>query len=184
MNRLKPHQVISSNVPPKSPAVFDPDPNKLVLPVLLPAATNWSRAVSISSNASVAPPQFNPDPGATLRSPPPPAVPPLFRNDVLPAPGFVPPSLSLEQALPIALALVLPIAAIGGLWWPLHVEPGWMRALADWTPSRWAMGGLVDLVRRDRGLAAVLRPSGLLFLQGAILLAVGFRLFRARFATR
>ena len=99
-NRLKPHQVISSNVPPKSPAVFDPDPNKLVLPVLLPAATNWSRAVSISSNAPVAPPQFNPDPGATLRSPPPPAVPPLFRNDVLPAPGFVPPSLSLEQALP------------------------------------------------------------------------------------
>ena len=91
---------------------------------------------------------------------------------------------SLEQALPIALALVQPIAAIGGLWWPLHVEPGWMRALADWTPSRWAMGGLVDLVLRDRGLAAVLRPSGLLFLQGAILLAVGFRLFRARFATR
>ena len=56
---------------------------------------------------------------------------------------------SLEQALPIALALVLPIAAIGGWWWPLHVEPGWMRALADWTPSRWAMGGLVDLVLRD-----------------------------------
>ncbi|MFM7141101.1 MAG: ABC transporter permease, partial [Alphaproteobacteria bacterium] len=59
---------------------------------------------------------------------------------------------SLEQALPIALALVLPVAAIGGLWWPLHVEPAWMRAIADWTPSRWAMSGLVDLVLRDRGL--------------------------------
>lgn len=91
---------------------------------------------------------------------------------------------SLEQALPIALALVLPVAAIGGLWWPLHVEPSWMRAIADWTPSRWAMSGLVDLVLRDRGLDAVLLPVGVLFAQGAVLLALGLRLFRGRFAAR
>jgi len=91
---------------------------------------------------------------------------------------------SLEQALPIALALVLPVAAIGGLWWPIHVEPAWMRAIADWTPSRWAMSGLVDLVLRDRGLDAVLYPVAVLVAQGALLLAVGLRLFRGRFATR
>src|SRR6266550_8928142 len=69
-NRLKPYQAISVGAPPRSPATFDPDPNKLWLPTNLPPATNWSRNVSVSSNTPPAsPPQFNPDPGATLFPP-------------------------------------------------------------------------------------------------------------------
>lgn len=91
---------------------------------------------------------------------------------------------SSEQVLPTTLAVVLPLAAIGGLWWPLHLEPPWMRALAKVTPSMWSMQGLTDLVLRDRGLAAALPTAGVLVLQGAVLLAVGVALFRRRFAAR
>ncbi len=99
-NRLKPYQAISPGPAPKSPSVFDPDPNQLILPTNLPIVTNWSRRVSISSNPPpAAPPQFNPDPGASLAQPTN-ASPPLFRNDPAPLPGFSPPSVRPEQALP------------------------------------------------------------------------------------
>src|SRR3954468_22494143 len=89
-NGLKPHQAVSPGTPPQSPAIFDPDPNKLVLPTNRPPATNWSRSLTVSSNAPPAsPPQFNPDPGAALR----PLVsqpPPFFRSD--PPPSAVTPA--------------------------------------------------------------------------------------------
>lgn len=91
---------------------------------------------------------------------------------------------SPEQVLPLTLALVLPIAAIGGLWWPLHVEPPWMRALARFTPSMWAMQGLTDLVLRDRGLPSALPTAAVLGLQAITLLGAGTLLFRNRFARR
>lgn len=99
-HRLKPYQVISPGPAPQSPTTFDPDPNPLILPTSFPPVTNWSRRVSISSNAPpVPPPQFNPDPGASLAQPAS-NPPPLFRSDPLPPPGFTPPSVQPEQALP------------------------------------------------------------------------------------
>lgn len=99
-NRLKPYQAISPGPAPKSPTIFDPDPNRLILPTNLPPVTNWSRRVSISSNPPpTAPPQFNPDPGAGLAQPTN-AAPPLFRNDPAPLPGFAPSSVRPEHALP------------------------------------------------------------------------------------
>lgn len=99
VNRLKPYQAISPGPAPKSPAVFDPDPNRLRLPTNLPPATNWSHHVTISSNAPPVPPPFNPDPGASLVQPPN-TPPPLFRTDPLPLPGFTPPTVRPELALP------------------------------------------------------------------------------------
>lgn len=97
---LKPNQAVSSGPPPKSPVVFDPDPNRLVLPLPPPAATNWIRVFRISTNAPpAAPSQFNPDPGASLVRPPA-AVPPLFRDDPLLPPTYFPPFVTLDLALP------------------------------------------------------------------------------------
>jgi len=100
LNRLKPNQVISPGPPPKPPTQFNPDPNVLILPTNLPPATNWSRAVSIASNAPPRTP-FNPDPGASLRQGSTELVPPsLFPSDVVLPPAFTPPSVPPEQALP------------------------------------------------------------------------------------
>src|SRR5437762_1560738 len=100
-NRLKPHQAISAERPPKSPAIFNPDPNRLSPPTNLPSATNWSRSISISTNAPPEPPlQFNPDPGASLKPPVVQSIPPLFRDEVAAPPLFAPPPVRPDQALP------------------------------------------------------------------------------------
>ncbi len=86
-----------------------------------------------------------------------------------------------EQVVPLTLALVLPLSAIGGLWWPLHLEPAWMQAAAPLAAPTWAMRGMTDLVLRDRGLASVWLPAAVLLLQGTVVLLVGLALLRVRF---
>jgi hypothetical protein len=101
-NRLKPNQMVSPGPPPKAPAVFNPDPNPLILPTNVPPATNWSRRVLVNSNAPpTAPAQFNPDPGAMLKKGSTELAPPnLFPGDPVVSPGFTPPAVPPEQALP------------------------------------------------------------------------------------
>lgn len=91
---------------------------------------------------------------------------------------------SVEQALLVALSLVLPLAAIGGLWWPVHAGPPWMRALSPLAFPTWAMRGMTDVVLRDRGLGAVAPSAGIIALQGVLMLGLGMFLFRAQFARR
>ena len=93
-----PHQVQSTNPPPRSPAVFNPDPNGLQLPALPLLNTNWTHAVRLSTNTPpLVAPQFNPDPGAGQE----PAA-------NLPAALFVEPTVPAqfqEPAIPPDLAL-------------------------------------------------------------------------------
>jgi hypothetical protein len=98
VNQLKPHQVISTNPPPLSPAVFSPDVSPLLLPEYLPHPTNWTRMVVVSTNAPPVP-QFNPDPGANLKTDTN-AAPVLFPSEPAPAPSFTPPAVPPFLALP------------------------------------------------------------------------------------
>ena len=85
--------------PPKSPTIFDPDPNRLILPTNL-VSTNWSRRVLIQTNSPPAKPaEFNPDPGASLRRSDP-TSPNLFPADPILPPAFNPPTISKELDLP------------------------------------------------------------------------------------
>jgi ABC-type multidrug transport system permease subunit len=88
------------------------------------------------------------------------------------------------QVLPLALGVILLASAIAGLWWPLASEPEWMQRVALLGFPTWAMQALTDLVLRDRGLAAILRPVAIIVLESAVLLALGLRLFRTHFAAR
>jgi hypothetical protein len=97
-DQLKPHQAVSTNAPPASPENFNPDPSELNLPPLPPLTTNWSRNVSVSSNAPS--PQFNPDPGASLR--PPAGAPAALFNEPSAPPIFTPAPIAPEQSLPRA----------------------------------------------------------------------------------
>jgi len=100
---LKPHQAVSTNTPPLSPTVFDPDPNRLQLPAQ-PGRTNaWTEKVLLSTNGPPAL-QFNPDPGAGLRPPAnepaalfnEPTAPPLFREPAI-APALALPRTQVRQ---------------------------------------------------------------------------------------
>lgn len=93
---LKPHQTVSTNTPPLSPAIFNPDPNQVLPPPPLPT-TNEVRILVVSTNAAPNP-QFNPDPGASLRvSTNAPAA--LF-SEPTNSPLFVEPVIPPDLALP------------------------------------------------------------------------------------
>ena len=91
---------------------------------------------------------------------------------------------SAQLMLPLSLALVLPLCAVSGLWWPLHAAPAWMKAVSTVAFPSWAMRGVTDLVLRDRGLAAVTPEAAMLLAQGVLLLIAGVWLFRRQLASR
>ena len=93
-------------------------------------------------------------------------------------------SATREQTLPVSLSMVMAFSALGGLWWPSSITPEWMRAIAPVVFTTWAMAGMNDLVLRDRGVASVLVPVGVMSLYGIVLLVVGLWLYRARFSAR
>jgi len=91
---------------------------------------------------------------------------------------------SREQTLPLGLSLVMALSALGGLWWPLSVQPEWMTRISPAVFTTWSMRGLNDLILREGGLEAVWLPVAVLLTYGAAMLAVGLRLFRVRHSAR
>jgi ABC-2 type transport system permease protein len=91
---------------------------------------------------------------------------------------------SREQTLPLGLSLVMALSALGGCRWPQSMQPDWMNRVSPAVFTTWAMRGLNDLILRERGLAAIALPSGVLFLYGAATLALGLHLFRTRHSAR
>jgi ABC-type multidrug transport system permease subunit len=89
-----------------------------------------------------------------------------------------------EQTQPMSLAVVMAFSALGGLWWPQSITPDWMREMSPIVFTTWAMRGMNDLVLRDRGLAAMVKPVSALLLYGLVTLAIGIRLFRTRHSSR
>src|SRR6185436_15592315 len=70
---------------------------------------------------------------------------------------------SREAVLPVGSIVVLTMAAMGGCWWPIDLEPAWMRKLALAFPTTWAMEAYNDLMIRRRPAAAAFRATGVLF---------------------
>jgi ABC-2 type transport system permease protein len=85
---------------------------------------------------------------------------------------------SREAVLPVGSVVIVTMAAVGGCWWPLDLEPEWMRRVALGFPTTWAMAAFNDLMIRRQPVAAVLRPTAILFVYGAAYLAIGLALFR------
>ena len=83
-----------------------------------------------------------------------------------------------EQIIPIGLTVVMLVCAIGGCWWPLFMEPGWLQRIAHATPTAWAMDGLSDLILRDRTLGEIGVTLGALLGYGLVCFGAGGRLYR------
>ncbi|HLK11509.1 MAG TPA: ABC transporter permease [Candidatus Binatia bacterium] len=89
---------------------------------------------------------------------------------------------SRESVLPLGSIVIVTMAAVGGCWWPIDLEPRWMRQVALAFPTTWAMAAFNDLmIRRQRASAAAL-PTAVLFGFGLFYLAVGLLVFRGRTA--
>ena len=90
---------------------------------------------------------------------------------------------SRDSVLPVGSAVAITMAAIGGCWWPIDLEPRWMRQLAVVFPTRWAMEAFNDLMMRQRTVSAALVPTAVMLAFGLVFLSAGIALFRRRLAT-
>jgi ABC-type transport system involved in cytochrome c biogenesis permease component len=91
---------------------------------------------------------------------------------------------SRDSVLPLGAIVIVSMAAIGGCWWPIDLEPLWMRTVALAFPTTWAMEAFNDLMIRLRGVEAALKPTAVLFVYGLAYLVIGLWLFRRRVAER
>jgi ABC-type multidrug transport system permease subunit len=85
-----------------------------------------------------------------------------------------------EAVLPLGSIVIVTMAAVGGCWWPIDLEPRWMRSLALGLPTTWAMAAYNDLMIRRQTFAAALRPTAVLLAHGVAYLAIGLWLFGRR----
>jgi ABC-type multidrug transport system permease subunit len=91
---------------------------------------------------------------------------------------------SRDAVLPLGAVVIVSMAAIGGCWWPIDLEPRWMRTVALAFPTTWAMEAFNDLMIRLRGVEATFRPTAVLVAYGLAYLVIGLALFRRRVARR
>ena len=87
---------------------------------------------------------------------------------------------SREAVLPVGSIVIITMAAVGGCWWPIDLEPRWMRTVAWAFPTTWAMDAFNDLMIRRRTFEAALRPTAVMLACGTLYLLVGLSLFRRR----
>ena len=85
---------------------------------------------------------------------------------------------SRDAVLPVGSIAIVTMAAAGGCWWPLELEPAWMRQAALALPTTWAMRAYNDLMIRREYLAAAFEPTAVLLAYGAAYLLLGLVLFR------
>jgi ABC-2 type transport system permease protein len=89
-------------------------------------------------------------------------------------------SPSRDAVLPLGTIAIMGMAAIGGCWWPMTIEPHWLQNVAHLLPTAWAMEAFNDLMLRERTLADILPAIAALAIFGALYLMLGLRIFLRR----
>ncbi len=82
-----------------------------------------------------------------------------------------------DSVMSLGVTISMAMAAIGGCWWPLDFEPGWMRELARWLPTTWTMQAFNDLMIRNQPPSAVLLPLAATIGIGVIFIVAGLLRF-------
>lgn len=91
---------------------------------------------------------------------------------------------SREGVLPVGSIVIVTMAAVGGCWWPIDLEPRWMRTVALAFPTTWAMDAFNDLMIRRRTFTAAVLPTAVMLGYGMLYLGLGVFLFSRRLRHR
>jgi ABC-2 type transport system permease protein len=83
-----------------------------------------------------------------------------------------------SQASGLSIMTGMVTALLGGCWYPLELFPKTVQTVVQILPTTWAMRGLLDIVLRGQGLAAILPEAGVLFGFAALFFSVGVWRFR------
>jgi ABC-2 type transport system permease protein len=82
------------------------------------------------------------------------------------------------QASGLSIMTGMVMALLGGCWYPLEMFPRGIQNIVQILPTTWAMRGMLDIVLRGQGLAAVLLPSAVLLGFAAVFFGIGVARFR------
>jgi ABC-type multidrug transport system permease subunit len=83
-----------------------------------------------------------------------------------------------EKVVGICLLISLPMAALGGCWWPLEVAPPALQSVALAVPTGWAMAALHQLITFGSGFAGAREEIAVLALYGLAANLAAARWFR------
>ena len=86
---------------------------------------------------------------------------------------------SEAQANGLSIMIGMVMALLGGCWYPLDLFPRTVQTAVKVLPTTWAMQGLLDVVARGQGIAAVTLPALVLLGFAVVFFAVGSWRFRA-----
>jgi ABC-type multidrug transport system permease subunit len=84
-----------------------------------------------------------------------------------------------DKIVGLCLLVVLPMAALGGCWWPLEITPDYMQKAAHLMPTAWALDGLHQLITFGGGFAQVWPVIGVLAAYGLAANLAAVKFFRA-----
>jgi ABC-2 type transport system permease protein len=83
-----------------------------------------------------------------------------------------------EKVVGVGLLVALPMAALGGCWWPLELVPRFLHYAALATPTGWALTGLHQLITFGGGVTDAWRSIAVLAVFGAAASTAAMRFFR------
>lgn len=83
-----------------------------------------------------------------------------------------------SQAAGLTPVLAVSLSMLGGCVWPIEIVPPFMKVIALFTPTGWAMKGLTDVVVRNQGIQAAVLPTMMLLIFAAVFFVVGLTRFR------
>jgi len=87
---------------------------------------------------------------------------------------------SRESVFSVGSVVMVTMAAVGGCWWPIDLEPRWMRSVALAFPTTWAMDAFNDLMIRHRTIEAAFIPTAVMVAYGVVYLLAGLTIFQRR----
>ncbi len=83
-----------------------------------------------------------------------------------------------DKVVGLSLLIALPMAAIGGCWWPLEITPDFLQKVAHVTPTAWALDGLHQLITFGGGLGGAWPAVAALVVYGLVANLLAVRFFR------
>lgn len=85
-----------------------------------------------------------------------------------------------DAVLPVGAIVIMTMSAIGGCWWPIDFEPGWMQTAALYLPTTWCMQAFNDLMIRRLPASTAVIPTLVNFGFGLLYIGLGTPLVRRR----
>ncbi len=82
-----------------------------------------------------------------------------------------------EQARSLGTLTILTLSGLGGCWWPIFVEPGWMQQFSLLAMPAWGMNCFYNFILRGRNVQETTYYIAGLYIYGLAALMIGLTIF-------